>query len=95
MAKTPAPTAPEPTPAPGPAFPPEPEPAPEHGPTAIPADIAALSYEAARDELAAIVSALESGTAGLEQSMTLWQRGQALAAHCESWLDAAQAKLEQ
>lgn len=62
-------------------------------PTPIPEDIAALPYEAARDELASIVSRLESGQVGLEESMTLWERGERLAAHCNTWLDAAQARL--
>lgn len=57
------------------------------------ADIAGLSYEAARDELASIVSRLESGQVELEDSMTLWERGEALAAHCEQWLDRAEARL--
>ena len=36
---------------------------------------------------------LESGQAGLEESMRLWQRGEALAAHCSTWLDDAEATL--
>jgi exodeoxyribonuclease VII small subunit len=58
------------------------------------ADVADLSYEAARDELTSIVATLESGQVGLEESMTLWARGEVLAAHCEGWLDAAEAKLK-
>lgn len=57
------------------------------------ADIAALSYEKARDELTAIVARLEGGQAPLEESMALWRRGEALAAHCTAWLDAAQAEV--
>ncbi|PRY60294.1 exodeoxyribonuclease VII small subunit [Knoellia remsis] len=57
------------------------------------ADVAGLSYEAARDELVDIVARLEGGQVGLEESMGLWQRGEALAAHCASWLDEAEAKL--
>jgi exodeoxyribonuclease VII small subunit len=30
---------------------------------------------------------------GLEESMELWQRGEALAAHCATWLDAAEARV--
>lgn len=56
-------------------------------------DVACLPYEAARDELASIVARLESGQVGLEESMTLWERGEALAKRCETWLDAAEAKL--
>lgn len=58
------------------------------------ADIAQLGYEAARDELAAIVSRLEGGTETLEESMRLWERGEALAAHCEQRLDGAQQKID-
>jgi exodeoxyribonuclease VII small subunit len=56
-------------------------------------DIANLSYEQARDELISIVAQLEGGQIGLEDSMTLWQRGEALANHCSTWLDGAEAKL--
>jgi exodeoxyribonuclease VII small subunit len=56
-------------------------------------DIADLSYEAARDELIGIVAQLEGGQAGLEESMRLWRRGEALAAHCSTWLDDAEATL--
>ncbi len=57
------------------------------------ADVAALSYERARDELVDIVARLENGSAGLEESMGLWQRGEVLAAHCATWLDAAEARV--
>jgi exodeoxyribonuclease VII small subunit len=56
-------------------------------------DIADLTYEQSRDELISIVAQLEGGQIGLESSMTLWQRGEALAAHCRTWLDGAEAKL--
>ena len=56
-------------------------------------DITTLTYEQARDELISIVAQLEGGQIGLEASMTLWQRGEALAAHCNTWLDGAEAKL--
>ncbi|RNI21520.1 exodeoxyribonuclease VII small subunit [Flexivirga caeni] len=58
------------------------------------ADVAELGYEQARDELAAIVARLEGGTETLEESMRLWERGEALAAHCESWLNGAQQKID-
>lgn len=57
-------------------------------------DIAQMGYEQARDELATIVSTLESGRAPLEESMRLWERGEALADHCTTWLDGAQARIE-
>ena len=56
-------------------------------------DVADLSYEEARAELIDLVARLEGGQAGLEESMKLWQRGEALAAHCEAWLDRAEASL--
>ncbi len=56
-------------------------------------DISDLTYEQARDELISIVAQLEGGQIGLEESMTLWQRGEALATHCNTWLDGAEAKL--
>ena len=56
-------------------------------------DITNLTYEQSRDELISIVAQLEGGQIGLENSMTLWQRGEALADHCRTWLDGAEAKL--
>ena len=56
-------------------------------------DVADLGYEEARQELIDLVARLEGGQAGLEESMRLWQRGEALAAHCEAWLDKAEASL--
>lgn len=56
-------------------------------------DIANFSYEAARAELVAIVQNLESGSAPLAESLALWERGEALATHCQSILDAANQKL--
>ena len=58
-------------------------------------DVAALGYEEARDELVGIVARLEAGQAPLEDSMHLWRRGEALAAHCARWLDGARAEIEQ
>lgn len=55
--------------------------------------VADLSYEEARDELIEIVSRLEGGQLGLEESMSLWQRGEALAARCSTWLDHAESSL--
>ena len=53
-----------------------------------------ISYEQARDELAEIVESLESGSATLEESLTLWERGEALAKICQEWLDGAKAKIK-
>lgn len=58
------------------------------------ADVAALSYEQARDELIQVVSRLEQGGATLEESLQLWERGEALATRCEEWLIGARKRLE-
>ena len=58
------------------------------------ADIAAMSYEEARDELAKVVSQLEQGAVSLEDSMKLWERGEALAKQCEEWLSGARKRLD-
>lgn len=58
-------------------------------------DISAMSYEQARDELLATVNRLETGHAGLEESLALWERGEALADRCEQWLSGARHRLEQ
>jgi exodeoxyribonuclease VII small subunit len=52
-----------------------------------------LSYEQARDELAEVVQRLEAGGTTLEESLALWERGEALAAICQQWLDGAREKL--
>lgn len=57
-------------------------------------DPATMNYEESRDELTAIVAQLEEGTASLDQSLTLWERGEALAKRCNQWLDSAQARLD-
>ena len=56
-------------------------------------DPQSLGYEAARDELLRIVQTLESGQAPLEDTLTLWERGEALAARCSQILDGAQSRL--
>jgi exodeoxyribonuclease VII small subunit len=53
-----------------------------------------ISYEAARDELAEVVESLEDGSATLEQSLKLWERGEELAKICQDWLDGAKKKLD-
>ncbi|WP_366478752.1 exodeoxyribonuclease VII small subunit [Demequina sp.] len=49
-----------------------------------------MTYEQARDELIDIVARLEAGAATLDESMTLWERGEALARRCESLLAGAE-----
>lgn len=57
-------------------------------------DVAELSYEQARDELIQVVNELEQGSSSLEESLALWERGEALAARCEEWLVGAKARLD-
>ena len=56
-------------------------------------DVASLSYERAREELVAVVQRLEAGSVPLEDSLALWERGEALAQRCQTWLDEARARL--
>lgn len=60
---------------------------------AQPADVQTLSYEQAREDLVAVVSRLEAGGVSLEESLALWERGEALADRCEAWLEGAKARL--
>jgi exodeoxyribonuclease VII small subunit len=53
-----------------------------------------LSFEAALAELEDIVSRLEQGEVDLEDSIALYERGNALKAHCEKKLKGAEARLE-
>lgn len=57
-------------------------------------DVEAMSYESARDALIGVVDELERGGATLEQSLALWERGEALATRCETWLTGARARLD-
>ena len=56
--------------------------------------VAELTYEQARDELVTIVGQLEAGSESLADAMSLWERGEALAKHCEAFLDAARERLK-
>lgn len=62
---------------------------PDTSPTAVDT----LSYEQAREELVAVVSRLEAGGVSLEESLALWERGEALADRCEAWLEGAKVRL--
>ena len=57
-------------------------------------DVSTLSYEESRDELIRVVGELEQGSSSLEQSLALWERGEALAGRCEEWLIGARARLD-
>ena len=53
-----------------------------------------LTYEQARAELTDVVHRLEAGGTTLEESLTLWERGEALADACQGWLDGARKRLD-
>jgi len=57
-------------------------------------DIAALSFEDALRALEDIVRKLEGGDVPLDDSISLYERGEALRLHCQARLDAAQARIE-
>ena len=57
-------------------------------------DIANLSFEEALKDLESVVRRLESGEAPLDESIELYAKGDALRAHCQARLDAAQARIE-
>lgn len=53
-----------------------------------------ISYEQAREELVEVVRRLEAGGTTLEDSLSLWERGEVLAQICQSWLDGAKKRLD-
>jgi exodeoxyribonuclease VII small subunit len=57
-------------------------------------DIADMSFEKALRELEGIVSRLEKGDVELEESISIYERGEALKAHCDRLLRQAEAKVE-
>lgn len=54
-----------------------------------------LSFEAAMSELETVVGQLESGNVPLEESIKLYERGDALKKHCEKKLAEAEEKVAQ
>lgn len=57
-------------------------------------DISKLSFEQALQQLEQIVQQLEKGAVPLEESITIYERGTALKAHCEAKLRDAEARIE-
>ena len=53
-----------------------------------------LGYEQARDELVDVVAKLEAGGLSLEDSLTLWERGEKLAKICDRHLAGARERVE-
>ena len=62
--------------------------------TARNADIKDLAFERAMKELEHIVGRLERGDVELEESIAIYERGEALNDHCERLLKQAEAKVE-
>ena len=61
--------------------------------TPAPVPVEELSFEAAQAELERVVEALEDRHTGLDEALTLWERGEALHAWCRSRLDHAAARM--
>jgi exodeoxyribonuclease VII small subunit len=59
------------------------------------ASLVNMSFEAALQELEQLVARLESGQASLEDSITLYERGAKLKAHCDARLKSAQMRVDQ
>ena len=62
--------------------------------TAAPADLGALPFERALAELEEIVGQLERGSVPLEESIKIYERGEALKKHCEALLRNAEMRIE-
>ena len=63
-------------------------------PATLPEDVAKLSFEDALAQLEEIVGKLEKGQVPLEESIRIYERGEALKAHCEKLLSAAEKRIE-
>jgi exodeoxyribonuclease VII small subunit len=57
-------------------------------------EVSSLSFEQAVAELETIVARLERGDVALDQSIAIYERGEALKKHCEALLNAAEARIE-
>jgi exodeoxyribonuclease VII small subunit len=57
-------------------------------------DVPRLPFERAIEELESIVKRLEDGKVPLEESVTIYERGEALKRRCEELLRAAEARVE-
>jgi exodeoxyribonuclease VII small subunit len=67
---------------------------PETPEGAVAPDIATLPFEKALEELEQIVKRLERGEVPLEESIAIYERGEALKRHCEGLLKRAEARIE-
>ena len=59
------------------------------------ADISEMNFEQALGALEEIVQQLESGSVPLDQSIALYEKGEALRKLCQARLDSAQSRIEQ
>ncbi|MEP0520621.1 MAG: exodeoxyribonuclease VII small subunit [Hyphomicrobiales bacterium] len=57
-------------------------------------DISTMSFEVALAELETIVARLERGDVPLEESISIYERGEALKARCDVLLKSAEEKVE-
>ncbi len=57
-------------------------------------DISAMTFEDALRALEDVVRKLESGEVPLDDSISLYEKGESLRKHCQARLDAAQARIE-
>ncbi len=64
-------------------------------PKSTPKPVESLTFEEAYAELQTLVEALESDQRPLDEAIALFERGQALAAHCAALLDAADLRVQQ
>lgn len=62
--------------------------------SAVSADISGYSFEKAVAELESIVARLERGDVALDESITIYERGELLKKHCEALLNAAENRIE-
>ena len=57
-------------------------------------DLTSLPFEVAMKELETIVDRLEKGQVGLEESIAIYERGEALKAHCDALLKSAEMRID-
>ena len=57
-------------------------------------ELSELGYEQARDQLIEVVQGLEAGGLSLEESLALWEKGEALAQVCERHLEGARERID-
>lgn len=62
--------------------------------SAVSAEISSYSFEKAVDELESIVARLERGDVALDESISIYERGELLKKHCETLLNAAENRIE-